>query len=484
MKHSLLFYLLLLFATGLKARPVHPDKIKETDSLLSIVFAELSNVNPTGALKLATEALSLSRDLNYSKGKAMSFFYIGQIFNYLGKYEKSMEYLSLSEQEEYSKDDVIMLSEVSRVKGQVYYLLGLGKASFNEFRTAHNYAVRIKDREKRNRYTSLAYENLSIAYNIIKDMPDSSLYYMEKNEQLLATTDESLTFKNKINLYSLYGQHYTARQQYDTAVYYFNKALSLISGYNYPYSSWLYARWGDMHLQKGDSDSAMIFYRKGLENIEKTNLRNELPPLYQKISDIYSEQGVEDSARLYREKYIQLDAEQTGSIIMATEEALAILLREERKLSLGKLQKFALLSVGLFITLSSAFIVIYRQSVKNRKKMLSKKENEVSELKQKLNDAFEEVFELARKNDSAFLPRFREVYPEFIKNLFRQHPDIITSELQLCAMIFLNFSSKEIAEYMFITHRSVQTRKSRLRKKLGIPGEVDLYRYFKSISYI
>ena len=116
--------------------------------------------------------------------------------------------------------------------------------------------------------------------------------------------------------------------------------------------------------------------------------------------------------------------------------------------------------------------------------MLSKKENEVSELKQKLNDAFEEVFELARKNDSAFLPRFREVYPEFIKNLFRQHPDIITSELQLCAMIFLNFSSKEIAEYMFITHRSVQTRKSRLRKKLGIPGEVDLYRYFKSISYI
>ena len=39
------------------------------------------------------------------------------------------------------------------------------------------------------------------------------------------------------------------------------------------------------------------------------------------------------------------------------------------------------------------------QSVRKRKK----KESEVSELKQKLNDAFEEVVELVRKNDSALI---------------------------------------------------------------------------------
>jgi DNA-binding NarL/FixJ family response regulator len=112
--------------------------------------------------------------------------------------------------------------------------------------------------------------------------------------------------------------------------------------------------------------------------------------------------------------------------------------------------------------------------------MLELKEDEVSELKLKLNDAFYEVIELARNNDTTFLPRFREVYPEFTENFLRHHPDIINSELQLCAMIFLNFSSKEIAHYTFVTHRSIQTRKSRLRKKLNISRDTDLYQYIKS----
>jgi DNA-binding CsgD family transcriptional regulator len=92
------------------------------------------------------------------------------------------------------------------------------------------------------------------------------------------------------------------------------------------------------------------------------------------------------------------------------------------------------------------------------------------------------MIELARKNNTVFLPRFKEVYPEFTQNLLTQHPDLTNTELRLSALIFLNFASKEIADCMFITHRSVQTSKSRLRKKLGIPNEADLYQYFKSFT--
>lgn len=478
MRHLLFFCFLLLFTADLKARPTYSTKIKEVDSLLSVVSTELGNVKPSEALKSATGALSISRKAHYSKGIAISCFHIGQIFNYLGEYEKSIEYLSLSEQEKYSKNDVIMLSEISRLKGQVYYLLGLSKTSFLEFRKAHEYAIRVKDKKERERFTSLAYENLSIAYNIIKGIPDSSLYYLKKNEQLLATTDESHTFKNKINLYSLYGQHYTAQHQFDTAMYYFNKTLSLISKYNYSYSSWLYTQWGDMYMQKENSDSALIFYKQGLENIKRTNVKNELPPLYKKISDVYSGQGMKDSARLYLEKYLDIEAEHSASRIRATEEALTILLREEKQLSLKKNRKFAWLAIVIFITILSVTGSIHRQSVKKRKK----KESEVSELKQKLNNTVEEIIELARKNDSSFLLRFRNIYPEFIHNLLSRHPDMTESELQLSAMIFLNFPSKEIAKYLFMTHRSVQTKKNRLRRKLNLPSGADLYQYFKSLS--
>lgn len=478
MRYFLFCCSLLLFAIDLKARPILQGGTEKADSLLTLVSAEISGVNPVKALELATEALSLSRDIGYSKGQAMSCFFIGQVLSYLGDYQKSIEYLSLSENERYSRKNTVMQAEISRIKGQVYYMLNLNNASFNEFQKAYANAVRIKDKTDRDRYSSLAYENLGMAYSMIKDMPDSTLFWLKENDKLLSATDESRTFRNKINLYSHYGEYYTAQQQYDSAAFYFEKGHSLIIQYDYPYSSWLYQRWGDLQMQRGNSDSAMIFYRKGLDNLHTTKLKNELPGFYQRISGIYSERGEEDSARWYREKEQQLATELGNARNEAAEEAFAMLLREERKLSQVKLRKFITISSIFSAIIILVSVLIYRSAVNKRKK----KESEVSELKQKLNDAFEEVIELARKNDSALLPRFREVYPEFTHNLLSRHHGLTNSELRLSVMIFLNFTSKEIAEYMFITHRSVQTSKSRLRKKLDIPSEADLYQYFKSFS--
>lgn len=478
MKHFLLCSILLLLNIELKALPVILGEAEKADSILTLASDEILDVNPVRALELATEALSLSSNAGYSKGKAISSFYIGQVLSYLGDYEKSLKYLSDAENERYSRKNTVMRSEISRIKGQVYYLLNLDNASFSEFQKAYAYTTEIEDKAERDRYTGLAYENLGMAYHMIKNMPDSSLYWFKKKEKLLATMEESQTFKNRINLYTHYGEHYTDQQQYDTAVYYFNKAQSLILQYDYPYSSWLYQRWGDLHTKKNNPDSAMIYYQKGLDNLKSTNLKNELPALYKRISETYTKLGEEDSAKLYREKQLQLGTELGSARNVAAEEAFAMLLKEEQKLSQAKLQRYISMTVIFFVITLSVALVILLQSTRKRKK----KESEVSELKQKLNDAFEEVVKLAKENDAAFLSRFREVYPEFTRNLINRHPDLTNSELRLIAMIFLDFRSKEIAASMFITHRSVQTNKSRLRKKLAIPSEIDLYRYFKLFS--
>ncbi|WP_418895362.1 helix-turn-helix transcriptional regulator [Limibacterium fermenti] len=76
----------------------------------------------------------------------------------------------------------------------------------------------------------------------------------------------------------------------------------------------------------------------------------------------------------------------------------------------------------------------------------------------------------------------QKVYPQFSLNIFQKYSDLTPSEFQLCALIFLDFTSKEIAQYTFVTHRSVQTSKSRLRKKFEIDGQTDLYQYIKSFG--
>ncbi|MCT4073745.1 hypothetical protein HZP85_13865 [Elizabethkingia anophelis] len=93
----------------------------------------------------------------------------------------------------------------------------------------------------------------------------------------------------------------------------------------------------------------------------------------------------------------------------------------------------------------------------------------------------EEVIALAKKNDSVFLMKFQEVYPDFIMKLQEINPDLETSELTFAALIKLNFSSKEIATYTFIQHTSVQQRKRRLRKRLNIPSDIDLYHFFNDL---
>ncbi len=94
----------------------------------------------------------------------------------------------------------------------------------------------------------------------------------------------------------------------------------------------------------------------------------------------------------------------------------------------------------------------------------------------------EEIRNLAMKNDPLFLDRFRHTYPEFTRKLLHKHPTLLKSELLLCAMVFLDFSSKEIAAYSYLQHRSVQTKKSRLRKKMQLPSTIDLYTYIRSFA--
>ncbi len=68
-------------------------------------------------------------------------------------------------------------------------------------------------------------------------------------------------------------------------------------------------------------------------------------------------------------------------------------------------------------------------------------------------------------------------YPYFYNQLVSSYPELTTGQLQFCAMLRLNFTTKEIANYTNISVRSVETRKNRLRKLMNIPSDVDLNKW-------
>ncbi|WP_422106016.1 triple tyrosine motif-containing protein [Winogradskyella sp.] len=76
-----------------------------------------------------------------------------------------------------------------------------------------------------------------------------------------------------------------------------------------------------------------------------------------------------------------------------------------------------------------------------------------------------------------FEEAFNNVDKNFMRRIKTLHPSITPNDLRLCAYLRLNLSSKEIAPLLNISHKSVEVKRYRLRKKMGLDHEQSLTDY-------
>lgn len=76
-----------------------------------------------------------------------------------------------------------------------------------------------------------------------------------------------------------------------------------------------------------------------------------------------------------------------------------------------------------------------------------------------------------------FALHFNQAYDDFLIALKKEYPKLTPNEIKLCAYLRLNMSSKEIAHIMSITIKSVELSRYRLRKKLELKPEENLFNF-------
>jgi ligand-binding sensor domain-containing protein/DNA-binding CsgD family transcriptional regulator len=86
------------------------------------------------------------------------------------------------------------------------------------------------------------------------------------------------------------------------------------------------------------------------------------------------------------------------------------------------------------------------------------------------------------KDWEQFAGYFDNTHSDFLKAIKEAHPLLSANELKLCAYLRMNLSSKEIAQLLNISVRGVEIGRYRLRKKLGVPTEINLFNYFAEFS--
>ncbi|GEN69623.1 tetratricopeptide repeat protein [Chryseobacterium rhizosphaerae] len=480
MKFFILFFPVFLFAQQ-KITPQYIDK--ESDKL-DIVGLKGKAMNG-GYLERSAFILRESKKIHYSKGIALGYIHIASYYSNSKNYKKELENLKLAMKEEYTGNNPDFQIRIKRQLASNYYNMGLYREAMHEVKENVILADEIPVDTLRIFDKSRAYCEIGVIYKE-QNRLDSCRWYLKKGIDNVLQYKKKRTTKLEM-LFVFYSLGLVEidimEKKIDSAEIRLKTIESRskwILGNN---SFQLYKVKGMLNEHKKEYDSAVFNYQNAIYLAK--NVRNiiKIQDLYNNISRVYQQIGKKDSATKYFQKYITIK----DSLGKAKQPAIENTVQELVTLKENKVKaknKFLLYGIWIGIFSVIIFVVFTIRRIRKKNKILNVKEEETKLLNQKLNVSFEEVIQLAKNNDPEFLIRFQEVYPEFFPKLLKIEPQLMNTELKFCALLFLNFSTKNIAAYTFVQPQSIQTRKHRLRKKLNIPSDIDIYIWMKNINSI
>ena len=70
---------------------------------------------------------------------------------------------------------------------------------------------------------------------------------------------------------------------------------------------------------------------------------------------------------------------------------------------------------------------------------------------------------------------FAKIYPDFTKKLIQLNSDLTFTEVKICMYLRINFSNKQILEYMDISDSTLSNVRSSIRKKLNLKRTEGLF---------
>ena len=106
------------------------------------------------------------------------------------------------------------------------------------------------------------------------------------------------------------------------------------------------------------------------------------------------------------------------------------------------------------------------------------------EAKDRLLSELEKEIQQRLQNDNRlddFYAQVESLHKDFSVKLTESFPSLTQQERKLATLLRLGFSTKYIASLMYITPKSVEIERYRLRRKLGLKRSDNLITFIKSI---
>lgn len=460
---------------------------RNIDSLLIKTSEELrTRISDDDLIRWNEGIVKAAIRIGYHEGEAMGYVNIANRFVFKGDLKTGLEYLNKAEDISKKSNNVFLLGKVNQEYAQMYYKMNVNKLALEYSTKAMNYALKLrKDNRDCRLFLRYIYSTRSGFMDGV-NQPDSALIYLHKAVKIDANPLDAANI----------GRYYTLFEvQPDSAEYYFKKAFGLLETRNFKHNRYQRAvvlqNYGLFLQSQKKNDEAIIAYEKSTAVAKQVNRPLLILRNYRELCALYKKEGNSEKENEYLNKAISLQDSLGDNQNQTIDLSINRLNkdREKGKIQLETQNNNTLWYGGVLLLLIILIIIYFYLRIRKKKeklteseKIILEKENETKDLKRKLNENYENIIQLAKENKVDFFPKFQEAYPELGKELLKINPNLPKSDLSFCAMIWLGFSSKEIAQCISMEHRSVQTKKYRIRKKLNLESETDLYHFFRSLS--
>lgn len=379
-------------------------------------------------------------------------------------------------------------TQLLTVIGGSYRSLGFYDEGRNQLYQAIPYAQKIIEADKRHYRLGQIYTELAKNFEVSNKAPDSILFYFKKSYAEYKQINPASRFIIGLSMSenNLAG-HYLTNGKYDSA----KKYLEIDGNCKRKFKSnqieaYRLTNLGEYYHKTKDFKKAIFYFKQSLFLADSLHAVYLKKHVYGELTKVFKVNGEEDQEKLYLGKFVEISDSLAKAEKMAIKTPMRTLLEEAKELSENVIGQYILIVVIMFLLLIIAVYlgIIFFKKFKNEQ-LTSAEQVKLIEEKMKMmdhstpiskNDEEEMriVVQLAITNDPAFFLKFNKFDQVFTRKILEIAPNLVASELEFCALLRLNFETKEIARYTGLSVRAVEGKKYRVRKKLKISSEEDI----------
>lgn len=470
---------------------------------------------------------------NEAKSSQVSELTLANVYITAGKMYSSKEVLDVALQYYLKAYDIYKnngnLEEASKLENNLAIIYAQGKnkeKALKYFLNVYRYQQSKNDRVKLVKILN----NIGTTY--LSKNVDSSLYYYHKAYLINKTIKDNVL---KVYVCTNLARAYVLKKDKANADYYFDQAFSLVEEpVDNLVEAFVYESFSDYKLKEKKYDAVILNAKKALELSKENEYSSSGLNLNKMLYQVYISKEDYKNAVYYFQKYnaindsIHVEEKAVNLERIKLEQDYKV--RSQIKTLIEQKKLFKYFVVGLILVVGILILIIFlikyrNKNIKNqlekeklKTKMQALKQNldaknkvligkamseihrtdsineiltdlkkiKLKTINKEMQQAIDIVLKRLEKNLNTdiwkeFEISFEQVHTSFFDKLTVEHPSLTPKDRRLCALLYLDLTTKEISQITGQSFKTIENARTRLRKKFDLTNEkVNLSTYLNT----